>query len=207
MKIVKIIPSVLTNYSREANRTFSKLSGITNHFHLDIADNTFVPTSSLNFPLKLSKKFKYHAHLMVNDPIKWIKRYGKKVDFCIVQLEVITDIKKHILWLKKNKQKVAFALKPETKITRLTPFLNEVDYLLILTVHPGYYGAKFLRYPLKRIKQIKAINPKIKIIVDGGMKPDTVKYVKRADYIISGSFITKADNPKKAINRLRRALN
>ena len=203
---MQIIPSILTNSSKEANRIFSKLSGITSHLHLDIADNTFVPTSSLNFPLKLSKKFKYHAHLMINDPIKWIKKNGKKVDFSIVQLEVIKDIKPHILWLKKNKQKIAFALKPETKITRLKPFLKEVDYILILTVHPGYYGAEFLKYPLNKIKEIKKLNQKIKIIVDGGMKPNTIKYAKAADYIISGSFITKSDDPKKAIKELKNSI-
>ena len=203
----KIIPSILTDNPKEANKIFSKLSRITSHLHLDIADNTFVPTSSLNFPLKLSKKFKYHAHLMINDPVKWINKHGKKVDFSIVQLEVIKDIKQHILWLKKIKQKVAFALKPETKITRLKPFLKEVNYILILTVHPGYYGAEFLKYPLNKIKEIKRFNPKIKIIVDGGMKPNTIKYAKWADYIISGSFITKADDPKKAVNELRKALN
>ena len=203
---MKIIPSILTNSSKEANRIFSKLLGITDYIHLDIADNTFVPTSSLNFPLKLSKKFKYHSHLMINDPVKWIKKNGKKVDFSIVQLEVIKDIKQHILWLKKNKQKVAFALKPETKITRLKPFLKEVDYILILTVHPGYYGAEFLRYPLRKIKEIKRINPRIKIIVDGGMKPNIIKYAKSADYIVSGSFITKADDPKKAIKELKNSI-
>ena len=55
-------------------------------------------------------------------------------------------------------------------------------------------------------KEIKRINPRIKIIVDGGMKPNTIKYTKAADYIISGSFITKADDPKKAIKELKNSI-
>ena len=100
------------------------------------------------------------------------------------------------------------ALKPETKVKEVKDFLKDVDYVLILTVHPGFYGAKFLSAPLKKIKQIKKINPKIKIIVDGGMDPKTIKKAVKAgaDLFVSGSYVTKAENPKERIKILLSSL-
>jgi ribulose-phosphate 3-epimerase len=80
--------------------------------------------------------------------------------------------------------------------------------MLLLTVHPGYYGAKFLRSPLKKIGQIKKLNSKVQVIVDGGMTPKTIGLAKKAgaDLYVSGSFISKSDNPKKAIKELNSSL-
>ena len=105
-------------------------------------------------------------------------------------------------------KKIAFALKPETKVSELKGYLQKIDYILILTVHPGFYGAKYLKSSLKKIAPIKKMNPSVKIIVDGGMKPDTIGEAFRAgaDFFVSGSFISKADDPKKAIKELRRVL-
>ena len=146
---------------------------------------------------------------MIKSPEKWIEKHGHKVELCIPQFEEVKDKDKYILLSKKTKKKVAFALKPETKVKELKPFLNEINYLLILTVHPGFYGAKYLRSPLKKIKQIKKLNSKIKIIVDGHMNQETIKEAKNsgADYFVSGSFLSKSDNPKKALKELKRAIS
>ena len=84
--------------------------------------------------------------------------------------------------------------------------IKDIDYILILTVHPGFYGAKYLRGPLRKIKQIKKMNSKIKIIVDGGMKPSTIRDARGADFFVSGSFISKAENPKKAVRELEKRI-
>ena len=191
---------------QELNAFFKRLDGVASTLHLDVADGKFVPSKSLWFPFRLSRKFKYNAHLMINNPKKWIDRHGHKVDVCIVSFEVVKNVPKFISHLKEKKKKVAFALKPETKVKELRPYLKDIDQILILTVHPGFYGAKYLKAPLRKIKQIQKINPKIKIYVDGGMHPTTVRDAKGADYIISGSFTSKSDNPRRAIRELRKAL-
>jgi len=86
----------------------------------------------------------------------------------------------------------------------LRPFLQDVDYILILTVHPGFYGGKYLKSELKKILPIKRINPQVKVIVDGGMNPQTLPEAIKAgaDYFVSGSFVVGSDNPKKALQRL-----
>lgn len=206
MTTQKVFPSVMARSQPELNSILKNLAGAAKYLHLDVADGRFVPNTSLWFPFKLSKKFKYVAHLMVKNPETWIKKHGKKVEFCIVQAETI-DLADHIKKTKLQKRKVAFALNPETKIGKIKPYLKDIGCVLILTVHPGFYGAKYLKYPLKKITEIKKINPKIKIIVDGGMNQATAKEVAKAgaDYIVSGSFITKAEKPKERMKLMEKA--
>ena len=195
---------------KELDGYFKRLDGAAKHLHLDIADGKFVKSKVFNFNFKLNKNFTYSAHLMIRKPEGWINKHFKdsRIKIFIPQAEEVKDIKKYMSWMKSEKRKVAFALNPETKITRLKPFLKQIDYVLILTVHPGYYGAKFLPAPLKKIKEIKKLNPKIKIIVDGGMHPTTIGKAAKfgADYFVSGSFTSKSEHPQARIRELLKAV-
>lgn len=204
----KIFPSIMGNSQKEINYFFRKLDRAAKTLHLDVADGEFVPNKSLWFDFKLSTRFRYNAHLMIENPQKWIEKYGDKVDLCIVHEEAVKDLEKFVAWMKRNKKKVCLALKPETKISSIKKYLSVIDYILILTVNPGFYGGKYLKYPLQKIPVIKRINPKIKVIVDGGINPKTIKDAVNAgaDFVVSGSFTTKADNPKKALKLLREAM-
>ena len=208
MMTQKVFPSVMAKNQQELDALLKNLSGVAKYLHLDIADGKFVSNTSLWFPFRLSKKFKYIAHLMVEEPEKWIKKHGKKVEFYIVQAETV-DLADYIKKTRSQEKKVAFALNPETKVAKIKSFLKDIDYVLILTVHPGFYGAKYLKSPLKKISQLKRSNPKIKVIVDGGMNLRTVKEAAKAgaDYIISGSFITKAEKPKERMNLMQKTFN
>lgn len=204
----KIFPSIMGNSQKEIDYFFKKLNGVAKTIHLDVADGKFVPNKSLWFDFKLSSRFRYNAHLMIENPQKWIEKYGNKVDLCIVHEEAVKDMGMFISWMKKNKKKVGLALKPETKISSIKKYLDAIDFVLILTVNPGFYGGKYLKYPLQKIPVIKRINPKIKVIVDGGMHPTTIKDAVNAgaDFVVSGSFTTKSDNPKKSLKLLREAM-
>ena len=192
---------------QELNQLLKKLSGVAKFLHLDIADGKFVPSKSLWFQFRLSKKFKYGAHLMIKNPIPWIKKFGNKVDVIIFHPEPVKNIPAVIRLIKSKKKKIGLALKPETKVATIKEHFSEIDYVLILTVHPGFYGARFLKSPLKKIKQVKKLNPKIKVVVDGGMNPQTIKKAKDADLFISGSYVTKSENPKERIKVLKNLIS
>lgn len=201
----RIFPSVMAKSQQKVDAILKNLHGVATYLHLDVADGKFVPNTSLWFPFRLSKKFKYNAHLMIKEPEKWIRKHGQKVEFCIVQAETV-DVGDYVKKTKSKRKKVAFALNPETPISKIKKYLKEIDYVLILTVHPGFYGGKYLKAPLKKIKEIKKINPRVKVIVDGGMNPSTVKEAVKAgaDFIVSGSFITKAEKPKERMKMLEK---
>ncbi|MBI2665112.1 ribulose-phosphate 3-epimerase [Candidatus Woesearchaeota archaeon] len=201
----KIWPSVMPKNQEELVVLLKKLRGVSKELHLDVTDGKFVPTNYFNFPFKLRKGFSYNAHLMIKDPETWIEKHKREVNLIIPHWEAIEDKNKFISWMKKEKKPIAFALRPETGIDQLRGYLEIIDYLLILTVHPGYYGAPFLPEQLKKISKIKKLNSKIKIIVDGGINLQTIKDAKKggADYFVSGSFVSKSIDPKKSINELK----
>jgi ribulose-phosphate 3-epimerase len=207
---VRIYPSIMGKSQNEINLLFKKLEDVSEYVHLDVADGKFVPNKSLWFKFRLSSKFTYAAHLMIKNPISWVKKNCGRFSVILFHPEVL-NLGKSIELIKNIKtegKKVGIALKPETKVSSVTNLLDLVDYVLILTVHPGFYGAKYLKNPLKKIKQIKKNHPTVKVIVDGHMNPVTIKEAKKAgaDIIISGSFLSKSDNPKKAMKELKKSL-
>jgi ribulose-phosphate 3-epimerase len=192
---------------KELNELLKKLKNTSKILHLDVVSTSYAKNHSLDFKFKLKKEFSYNAHLMIKNPKAWIKKHKKKVSLSIVQVEEI-NLKTYINWAKKENIKVAIALKPQTKVSLIKPYLKDIHTILILTVNPGFYGAPFLKSPLKKITQIKKLNKKIQIIVDGHMTPNTINLAKSAgaNHFVSGSFISKSDNPKKAIKQLKAAI-
>jgi len=199
-----IWPSVMAKTASELQTDLKHLTGLAKFIHLDLVDGKFAPNKTLQFPLKLTSGFSYNIHLMMKHPEQWIKSNKAKIDLYIPQFEEIKQPEKYILEMKKARKKVAFALKPETRIAVLKPFLKQIDFILILTVKPGFYGSPYQSQCLKKIGQIKKINKNIKIIIDGGMNPSTISKAKKAgaDFFVSGSYTTKAEHPEESIKNL-----
>ncbi|MFC1686869.1 ribulose-phosphate 3-epimerase [Nanoarchaeota archaeon] len=206
----KILPSIMAKSQKELDGDLKKLKGIVKTVHLDVVDGKFAPNKTFQFPFKLKKGFDYNVHLMIKNPEKWINKNGKKVDTILFHPEVVEKekIESLINKIKSMKKKAGFALKPETKVKTIKSFLDKLDYVLILTVHPGFYGSRFLKSKLRKIKQVKRLNKKVKVIVDGGMCPNVIGKAAKAgaDFFVSGSYTTKADNPKQSIKNLMKAI-
>ncbi len=212
-----IYPSLIAKNQRELDEKYGKLRGVVKTLHLDIVDGRFAPNKSLQFNFTLSPQFSYQAHLMIKDPEQWIKRQllspqHKLFNLFIPHFEAIYFHSRYILWMKQLKKPIAFAILPETNVTHLKEHLPYMDYVLVLTVHPGFYGSKYLRSELLKIRPIKKVNPKVKVIVDGGMNPETIKEAKRAgaDLFVSGSYltnnyITNNHSTREAIREMRKS--
>lgn len=199
-----IFPSIIAKSQQELDTELARLKGAAKTLHLDIVDGKFAPNRSLEFPFKLNKDYQYQAHLMIQKPELWIKKNLNRIDLFIPHFEAIHYHSRYILWMKKMKKKVAFAILPRTTVEHLKEHLPYIDYVLILTVHPGFYGSKYMPEELLKIKPIKKINPKVKIIVDGGMNPLTIREAKKAgaDLFVSGSYLLRNHSAKKAIEDL-----
>ena len=203
-----IIPAIIAKSQSELDTELKRLQGVAKTLHLDIVDGKFAPNRSLEFPFKLSKHYNYQAHLMIEKPEAWIKKNLNKIDLFIPHFESIHYHSRYILWMKKMKMKVAFAILPQTTVEHLKEHLPSIDYVLILTVHPGFYGSRYMPEELRKIKLIKKINPKVNVIVDGGMNPKTIRDAQKAgaDLFISGSYVTESDNPKKRMKELMKMI-
>ncbi len=216
----KIVPSIIASSQKEIEEMIIRVSPYVSLVQLDIIDGKFVKNKSLGFDFKIRKKIKnkrirYEAHLMVKEPEKWVEKHGSKVDSIIFPYESLKGIdkekeKKKILNLikkiKTKKKKVGIAVNPETPAEKIFPYLKDLNQVIVLTVHPGRYGAKFLPRMLKKVQNIRKRDKKIIIEVDGGINPQTIWGAAKAgaNYFVSGSFVTRAEKPKERIAELER---
>lgn len=172
------------------------------YIHIDIMDGKFV--SNKTWTTSEVKKFTSYStlplevHLMVNNPSKYIEDYAlMNTSVIIFHYEAVKDINEMINKVKLYGLKVGIAINPETNINVLIPYLNMIDEVLIMSVHPGKSGQSFIEESLEKISVLKNIilehNYKTIISVDGGINNETGLLCKDAgvDELVSASYIHK----------------
>ena len=201
----EILPAVIASDQQELDKMLDKVKGFAENIMLDLMDGKFVPASSLDFNMSLPKGPKYQFHVMAVDPINRMMSAPEEVDTVVLHAESLDSIKDAICSSKDKGVKLFIALNPETSIDVVEPYLSELDGVLIMSVHPGQYGAKFLPEQLEKVKSLRALNKTITIEVDGGMndKSMTLAVTAGANQIASGSYILKNIDPKAAYERLK----
>jgi len=204
---MQVIPSIIANSQKELERRIGLVNS--NVYQLDIMDGKFVKNKSLMFDFKLSKNKKYEAHLMIKNPEKWIEKNWRKVDSIVFHFEAVKNPDKLIGLIKGKRKKAGIAINPGTKISKIKIHLDEIDFILVMAVNPGKYGSKFMPKMLYKIKEIRKINPKMEIEVDGGINDKTILKAKKtgANRFIVGSYLQNSKNPKKAFAKLKKIAN
>lgn len=201
-----IIPAVIAKTQQELDDIFDKIGTHAFLLQLDVMDGEFVPNNSLDFDFEVPvEKYAYEAHLMVQDPGEWVDRHHQKVETIIAHLEAVENPPKLIESIKSRQRKAAFALNPETEIDAIRDFLPELDQVLVMTVHPGFYGSPFLPEVMEKIRALRELKPDLEIEVDGGITPDTIEMVDEAgaNMFVSGSYLIRSDDIQERMNTLR----
>ena len=204
---MKIAVSILkSNYSEletieRINETHAE------YIHLDIMDGIFVPRTTPEFEYLQTSNKPIQVHLMVSKPLEYINKYNlPNVETIIIQTEIWEDIKELLKYIKSLGKRAGLALNPETSIDMLKPYLNMIDDVLILTVHPGLGGQKMLTEVTNKIEDLvelrKAKNLDFLITVDGGVNDGTIGLVNKTDITVVGSFICTSDDFNKQIEKL-----
>ena len=197
--------------AKDRKKTVKKLNNTKiDMFHIDVMDGEFVTNKS--FPVEeiielssiTSKPL--DIHLMVNDPVIYIEKLNElsNINNITFHLEINKDINNILNKLKKYGIKRGIALRPNTDIKEIIPYLNNIDLLLVMTVEPGLGGQPFIETSTERIKQIKKIIKDYNMIleVDGGINAKTISQVSDANISVVGSFVTTSNNIEEAINKL-----
>jgi ribulose-phosphate 3-epimerase len=217
MKKIQISPSILSaDFSQLGNEIKRLEEGGADMIHVDVMDGHFVPNLTMGPPiiksLKKNTKLPFDVHLMISPVHKFIKDYADAgADIITIHPEATSDLKESINYIKKLNKKVGISLNPETKVDLVTNFLSEIDLILIMSVHPGFGGQKFLPEVLDKIKQLKKIKEEKKlnfdIEIDGGINFDNYKLAIKAgaNILVSGTTIFKSNdgNIKKNIDLLK----
>lgn len=178
------------------------------YFHIDVMDGKFVPNVVDPYE-HLSNTLKpLNVHFMVDDPFKYITYYSslKNVDMIIFQVEIDDNIDALLDYIKSFNIKCGLAIKPDTDITEISPYLEKLDEVLVMSVEPGMGGQEFMESSLEKVETLKNIREKrnlnFLIGIDGGVNNTNFSKLKDVDIIAVGSYICKSDNYSEKVNEL-----
>ena len=206
MKKIQISPSILSaDFSQLGNEIKKLEKGGADMIHVDVMDGHFVPNLTIGPPviktLRNYTKLPFDVHLMINPVHKYIKNYADAgADIITIHPEATENLSNSIKHIKELGKKVGVSLNPETKTDVVKKYLKEIDLILIMSVHPGFGGQKFIPEVLNKIKELKKIklneNLKYDIEVDGGIDFNNSKLVINAgaNILVSGTTIFKNNN-------------
>ena len=217
MKKVKISPSILSaDFSQLGNEIKRLEKAGADLIHVDVMDGHFVPNLTIGPPvikaLKKNCSLKFDVHLMISPVHKYIDAYSEAgADIITIHPEATDDLSASIEKIKDLKKKIGVSLNPETKVSVIENYLNQIDLVLIMSVNPGFGGQKFMPEVLDKIKELKEIqkekNINFDIEIDGGINFENSKIAIEAgaNILVSGTTIFKSNNGdiKKNIDLLK----
>lgn len=188
------------------------------YLHLDVMDGMFVPNVSMGIPVISSIKagtkdqFILDTHLMIERPERYIKNFKEAgSDILTIHREISSDYLMVIDLIKAEGLKAGVSINPETDVKEIDEALSIVDLVLVMSVHPGFGGQKFIPDALDKIRYLKEMRDKNSynylIEVDGGIYAENVKDVIDAgvDLVVSGSGVFKG-NIKENIHKFNEFL-
>ena len=213
-----LAPSILAADFRNLGQEMKKTEeNGAQYLHFDVMDGMFVPSISFGMPVLASihdvTDQVMDAHLMVQDPIRYIEAFQKAGAVMItVHLEACEDVYAALGKIRESGLKAGLSICPETEADAVRPYLKDVDMILVMCVHPGFGGQKFIPESLDKIRKIREMIQEegltVDIQVDGGIYLSNVREVldAGANVIVAGSAVFNGDpgeNTKNFMEILR----
>ena len=183
------------------------------YIHVDIMDGKFVKNKTMPWS-QMKNIYKYtnkrlDVHLMVEDPSKYISKYAElNTEYITIHVEIPGDINKLIREIKSYSINAGLAIKPNTNVRDIIPYLPYINSILVMSVEPGEGGQEFIDSSEEKIKEIRHLLDEyclddIIINVDGGINNITVNKCRDADMVVSGSYVIRSENFQENIDSLR----
>lgn len=207
-----VAPSVLSADFSDIRGALSAIqeSG-TSWVHLDVMDGMFVP--NITFGPKFIKDIRPHsdlffdAHLMVEDPSRYIEQFVKAGCDCItVHTEACKDIGSTLKQISNSGIKCGLTVKPATPVSEVQPYLDDVDLVLVMSVEPGFGGQGLIPETLDKVRWLKDARKgrKYLISIDGGVNLNTISEVADSgvDVVVTGSAFFNAEDKKEFVRRV-----
>ncbi len=210
--MILVAPSLLSaDFSRLASEIHQVEQAGADILHVDVMDGHFVPNITIGpvvvKDIRKVTSLPLEAHLMIENPEKYVGSFIKAgSDMITVHIETVND--KTFASIRKETAdagvKLGISLNPPTDLSRIENVLGSVDFVLVMSVNPGFGGQEFISDSVGKIKKLRSMFSK-DIAVDGGINESTARLVvdAGANILAAGSYIFKAPDLKKAIRSLR----
>lgn len=210
--MVRIAPSLLSaDFSRLAEELRDIEEGGADLVHLDVMDGHFVPNLTFGAPvikmLRPVTKLPFDVHLMVEHPEDYIGPMAEAgADMISFHEEAAVHADRIIADIKSRGIKAGMVLNPATSLSTLDVILPELDFVLLMSVNPGFGGQKFIPYVLDKVAKLRAMTGgKLTIEVDGGVTKENARDLaeRGAGILVAGSAVFGKKDRKAAIAALR----
>lgn len=214
--VIQILPSILAaDFVRLGEQVRTVEAAGIEMLHVDIMDGHFVPNFTLGTPITESlRRFtnvKLDHHLMIDDPDTYAPIFIKAGADCVsVHYEVCRNLDRTIHMIREHGAQAGVVINPATPVALLENVLDIVDYVLVMSVNPGYGGQKFIPNSLRKVRELARLRAERKlsfaIEIDGGVGTENIAEVAKAgvDWCVAGSSVFHAPDPAQAVRDLRR---
>ena len=213
MQNIIVAPSILAaDFSRLGEEIERVEAAGADWIHCDIMDGHFVDNISFGPEivrvLRGLTSLPLDVHLMIEHPDHYVPRFVKAGANSItvhVEPEAKHDIESTLLQIRETGCRAGLTLNPETPFDLIEPFLDKIDLLLIMTVHPGFGGQSFRADQMHKVKRARSLIRKLDIEVDGGINADTARLSieNGANVLVAGTSIFQSKDYANAIRQLR----
>lgn len=213
--MAKLYPSLLSADFLQLQKELKALedAGV-DGVHFDVMDGQFVPNISIGLPIleavRKGTDLPIDVHLMIEEPEKYVELFAAQgADMISVHVEATPHIHRVIQQIKKTNVKAGVVINPGTSVNTIMPVLKMVDYVLVMTVNPGFGGQTFIQDSICKLDELvkikKALNLSFEIEVDGGINDETVATVIEhgATMLVAGSYFFKQKDYKQVTQTLK----
>ena len=204
---MRLAPSILSaDFARLADQMARVEEAGAQQFHLDVMDGHYV--DNLTFgpmvveAVRRSTELPLDVHLMIENADKWVEAFSTAgADMIAVHPETLYHLHRTIMDIKNRGKQAGIALNPSTPLVTLEEILPDLDYIIVMSVNPGFGGQAFIRSSFDRVRKLRSLIEErglsTQIEIDGGIDADNIRQVVEAgvDVVVVGSAIFSSPDP------------
>jgi ribulose-phosphate 3-epimerase len=216
---IEIAPSILAaDFSSLGEQIQAVERGGANLLHVDVMDGHFVPNITIGVPvvaaLRKATSLPLDVHLMIEQPERFVAAFADAgADMISVHQEACFHLDRVLASIRERDVEAGVVLNPATPVATLCEVFSSVDFVLVMSVNPGFGGQKFISGALEKLRQLKELrarnNYAYRIEVDGGIGAENIAEVVRAgaEVIVAGTSVFHTPDPAEAVRQLRQVAN